>query len=55
MDNNKCQCTRNEAQQDLPGAATDAADRNKVTPELVDEATKELNNNPRNSDDQMPG
>lgn len=37
-----------EALRDLPGAAVDAADDEKVTPQLVDERTATLNCNPRN-------
>lgn len=50
-----CSCSRNEARQDLPGAAINAADNDKVNEDLVKERTKTINNNPRNTDDQMPG
>ena len=33
-----------------PGVATNVADDNKVDAEMVDEATEELNDNPRNND-----
>ncbi len=33
-----------------PGVAVDVADGEKVTPELVKDRTKELNNNPRSND-----
>lgn len=35
--------------QDYPGVQPDIADDNKVTPEMVKEETKDLNNNPRNN------
>lgn len=38
------------AEQDLPGAAVDAADGDKTTAKEVDERTCTLNNNPRNTD-----
>lgn len=37
---------------DLPGMAVDTADGNKVNAKMVNDRTKSLNNNPRNSDDQ---
>ena len=39
-----------EGLRDLPGAAINAADNNKVNDNLVNERTSTLNNNPRNSD-----
>lgn len=56
-DNNKCTagCTKKQALKDLPGAAVNNADNDKVNEELVEERTKTLNNNPRNTDDKMPG
>lgn len=48
--NKKHDITAAEAQQNYPGAGTDKADNNKVTPKLVKEETKDLNNNPRNND-----
>lgn len=48
-------CSRNQAREDLPGASINAADKDKVSPELVKERTGTLNNNPRNTDDKMPG
>lgn len=50
-----CCCSRKNAQEDLPGAAINEADGNKVDEALVEERTKTLNNNPRNNDDKMPG
>lgn len=41
-----------KALQDLPGAAIDTADNEKVDPALVEERTKTLNDNPRK--DQTP-
>lgn len=38
------------AREDLPGAAIDAADKNKDTSCLQKQRTRILNNNPRNSD-----
>ncbi len=35
---------------DYPGVATDIADGDVTTPEMVKQSTKELNNNPRNTD-----
>lgn len=35
---------------DYPGIATDISDDEKTTPEMVKQSTKELNNNPRNTD-----
>lgn len=40
---------------DFPGVATNRADDNKTTPCMVKEDVKELNNNPRNTDADMPG
>lgn len=37
-----------------PGVATDKADNDKVNECLVKEDVREMNNNPRNSDEQMP-
>ena len=39
-----------KAEQTKPGAATDAADRDKVTPAAVKEEVAAMNNNPRNGD-----
>lgn len=50
-----CGCSRTKAEQDLPGAAVNAADKDKVNEDLVKERTSTLNNNPRNTDDEMPG
>lgn len=50
-----CGCTKQEAREDLPGAAVNAADNDKVNEDLVKERTSTLNNNPRNTDYQMPG
>lgn len=44
-----------EARKDYPGAAVNEADRDKVSEKLVDERTKDLNNNPRNTDGPKPG
>ena len=57
MSNNSCSCgcSRQEAREDLPGAAINAADNDKVNEELVKERTSTINNNPRNTDDEMPG
>lgn len=38
------------AEKNYPGAAINAADNNRDTPDLIKERTKTLNNNPRNSD-----
>lgn len=35
---------------DYPGISTDISDDEKTTPEMVKQSTKELNNNPRNTD-----
>lgn len=43
-----------KALRDYPGAETDAADDNKVTKKEVEQQTCEMNNNPRNTDYQMP-
>jgi len=43
-----------DAQQQLPGAAADADDKGKATPCEVKEDVKQLNNNPRNTDMEMP-
>lgn len=40
--------TKTQDEQSYPGAAIDAADNEKVTPCLTKQATRELNNNPRN-------
>lgn len=45
---------KESALRDNPGAATDAADNDKVCPAAVKEDVKELNNNPRNTDIDMP-
>lgn len=37
-----------------PGVATDIADNETVNKTEVKEEVKELNNNPRNTDDKMP-
>ena len=37
-----------------PGVATDKADNGKVTPKEVKDDVKNLNNNPRNCDMDMP-
>lgn len=37
-----------------PGAAIDSADDDRVTAKPVKEDVKDLNNNPRNTDDKMP-
>lgn len=42
------------ARKDLPGAAINAADNDKTSRKLEKENVKELNNNPRNTDDKMP-
>lgn len=39
-----------EGLRDLPGAAVDKADGDKVSEKLVDGCTKALNNNPRDND-----
>ena len=38
------------ALENLPGAATDKGDDNRVNPKLVEQDTRMLNNNPRNGD-----
>lgn len=50
-----CCCSKQEAREELPGAAVNAADNDKVNENFVKERTATLNNNPRNTDDQMPG
>lgn len=45
---------RTKALQDKPGAAVDKADKEDVTPKMVDQETCLLNNNPRTSDNKMP-
>lgn len=40
--------TKIQDQQQYPGAAVDAANGDKVSPCLTKEATRDLNNNPRN-------
>ena len=47
---NEAQKQINEAERNYPGAAVDVANDNKVSREMVDEETCELNNNPRNND-----
>lgn len=42
--------TRKQAEEDLPGAAIDRADGEKVTKQGVDCETKRLNDNLRNND-----
>lgn len=37
-------------QQDYPGVAIDAGDNNDISPRLVKEDVKNLNNNPRDTD-----
>ena len=49
-----CGCSKKEAREELPGAAVNAADNDKVDEKLVEERTDTLNNNPRNTDVQMP-
>lgn len=39
-----------KATKEYPGVATNIADKGKVSTKLVDEETKSMNNNPRNSD-----
>ena len=39
-----------KAAEKLPSVEINEADSNKVTPKLVKEETRELNNNPRNND-----
>ena len=46
--------TRKEAEQNLPGAADDSSAKEKVSERMVKDDVKELNNNPRNTDDKMP-
>lgn len=55
MNTSKNHGTMDSAERDFPGAATDKADKEKVDTELVKQATRELNNNPRNNDNRMPG
>lgn len=50
-----CCCTKKQTEEELPGAAVNVADNDKVDAELVKERTSTLNNNPRNTDDEMPG
>lgn len=45
---------KSEEMLEYPGMATNAADDEKVNPELVKQDVKELNNNPRDTDVQMP-
>lgn len=40
--------TKTQNEQQYPGAAVDAANGEKVSPCLTREATRDLNNNPRN-------
>ena len=42
---------KTKAQENYPGIANNIADKDKVTPALVDERTKTINNNPRNHKD----
>ncbi len=42
---------KTKAQENYPGIAINIADKDKVTPALVDERTKTINNNPRNHND----
>lgn len=46
--------SRKEAEQDLPGVADDSSAKEKVSERMVKDDVKELNNNPRNTDDKMP-
>ncbi len=46
--------SRKEAEQKLPGAADDSSAKEKVSERMVKDDVKELNNNPRNTDDKMP-
>ena len=57
MKNGKCGCgrSRQQARKDFPGAAINAADKDSVNKDLVKERTAALNNNPRNTDYEMPG
>lgn len=43
------------AEKKYPGAAVDASENDEVTKADVKDRTKVLNNNPRNTDDKMPG
>ncbi len=43
-----------EGEREYPGVAVNNADHAKTDKSLVNERTKTLNNNPRNTDDQMP-
>lgn len=45
---------KSEEMLEYPGMAANAADDEKVNPELVKQDVKELNNNPRNNDVEMP-
>lgn len=45
---------KNKARKEYPGAAIDKADNDRVSEKLVKESVKELNNNPRNSDEKCP-
>lgn len=51
MDKNKKAAEQQQvnAEKMYPGAATDYADNEKVTPKMVRKDVKELNNNPRNN------
>ena len=42
--------TPDKAAETLPGVDINRADDNKVTPQLLNEETKELNNNPRTNE-----
>lgn len=44
----------NEDARRFPGVAEDAGENEKATPDEVKRDVKNLNNNPRNSDDEMP-
>lgn len=43
-----------KALDNYPGAAIDRADSDKVSEKAVLQETRDLNNNPRENDDQMP-
>ncbi len=45
---------KNEERKQYPGTAVNAADKDRVSDKLVKDDVKDLNNNPRNSDDKMP-
>ena len=46
--------TTREAEQTLPGAATDRADHDEVSKKQVEQDVCSLNNNPRNTDGPRP-